>query len=534
MTIGLTDRLLARATILCAIVLVGILPLPLIMGFANGSYLAVLAVSLLLWGALTVLQEPADRITFVRIAVVAVAVRVAAHLAVFAWATSGGGPYLGPDSTMYFRESQVLADRAFEIDGTPALYFRSWDSAHFYLFAAARRWLNADLYGLQTMNACLSALAGPLFFSMWRTLGLRHAVLLGLGVAVYPSLVALSINDMLKDPSILGAATIGVWSLVRLTQPRTPAVTAALIVVGTAALAYTRMSRFYVVAFLEVAVLAAIAIRWLLGSSANSPRRSPVTAILTVLLLVEVVPMLAGWPSNPRLLAGAVSHTLDTPLMRNYASGLVDYVRTARAESEPTEQAAARPGVVMDDGRATRIVKGQVISEPMPALPVQAPAATPGAVDVKPSLAARVVSLAVNGVRKLLGPFPWVGPPAWTPRVLLLNDYLLFPGMLVWYAVFPVAVIGLGVVGLRALRGMTLPAPIIALGIFASLLMLQYLALNLSYRQREFMVPFLAGAALVALQYGPFPRIWRYAYGVYWLLLVVMAVAHLSIRSAMS
>jgi hypothetical protein len=533
---GAADRVLHRGALIAASVAIAVLPWPWVTGLANPSYLAVLLATVPLWVLLAALHEPSERAVFLRIGVIGLAARLATHLAVFAWSTAGGGPYLGPDSSTYLHESGLLALRGFAIDGPPALFFGSYDCAHYYLFAAATRYLGADLYGLQTLNLALTAFAGPLFYSMWRRLGIRHAVLLGAGVALYPSLIALSINDLLKDPSIFAATTLGLWCLVRLGGADARARIVVLVALGSLALIYVRMSRFYVVAFLEIAVAAAILGRWVRERPGALAWRASSTAapLAITLLLVELVPLAAGWPLTPRLVAGAVRHSVETPGMHQYGAGLVERAamaspaaaKTLASTDESRSAIAARPApdAPVRGGTGERREREVSVATAPEGPPVAPPAA---------SVSGRVVRASANAVRKLLGPFPWVPPPTWTARTLLLGDYLLFPGMLVWYALFPIGIVGLAVVALRVVRREAIPLALTALGGFAILLLVQYMALNLSYRQREFMVPFLAAAALLMFQYFRPTRVMKLAYGAYWILIVLLATAHLAVRAAM-
>ena len=75
--------------------------------------------------------------------------------------------------------------------------------SHYYLFAAAVRFLGADLFGLQVMNCGLIALAAPLVFGIARSILPSAALVVGLGVALHPSLIAIAAVDLLKDPSII-------------------------------------------------------------------------------------------------------------------------------------------------------------------------------------------------------------------------------------------------------------------------------------------------------------------------------------------
>jgi hypothetical protein len=525
------SSLLTRSAVLAGTALLVALPWPWALGLANASYLMVLGATIPFWLLLAALHEPEERPVFARIAVIAVATRVVAHLAVYGWAVSGGGPYLGPDSTMYYEGSRDLATRGFVVDGPAALAFGSYNSAHYYLFAAVRWLFGADLYGLQTLNSAVTAFAGPLFYSGWRSLGLRYAVAFGVGVAVSPSLVALSVNDLLKDPAIFGVTTIGIWSLLRLRRSASPWEAGALATLATVSLAYVRTSRFYVVAFLEVALLALLVAWWFSVRRPAHAGRSlrPAAAITATLLLVELLPALLGWPLTPQLLVAEMRHSVATPLMHTYAAGLVDARRTAVPVGEETDGAVPAR-------RVPRANPGQPKREFTPAeddLATRAPSASAPARRAD-SLGTGALRTAANTIRKLLGPFPWIAPPTWTPRTVLLGDYLLFPGVIVWYALFPVSLVGFGLIAWRSVHKRMAPVAVVALAVFGLLLVAQYLALNLSYRQREFFVPFLAGIALIALQSGAVSRGWKVAYGTYWALLAVMAMAHLAVRAALA
>ena len=64
----------------------------------------------------------------------------------------------------------------------------------------------------------------------------------------------------------------------------------------------------------------------------------------------------------------------------------------------------------------------------------------------------RMARLAANLIRKLLGPFPWVMPPSWDARTVLVGDYLMFPGMILWYLVLPLAVVWVGAAAVQRPR----------------------------------------------------------------------------------
>ena len=143
----------------------------------------------------------------------------------------------------------------------------------------------------------------------------------------------------------------------------------------------------------------------------------------------------------------------------------------------------------------------------------------------------RMARLAANLIRKLLGPFPWVMPPSWDARTVLVGDYLMFPGMILWYLVLPLAVVGLVLVPWQALRRQEFAYPLLALTGFVGILFAQYLTLNLSYRQREFMFPFLALGATFAFSQRTDSKWPGRFYGVYLLGLLAFAALHLMIRA---
>jgi hypothetical protein len=382
----------------------------------------------------------------------------------------------------------------------------------------------------------LTALTGPLVFGALRVLLPRYALPIGIMVALSPSLISFGITDLLKDPSVIASTMLALWAMAHLTHVRRPAFIGLLVVIAVFALSYTRMSRFYVVPFLAVAFMgSALVLRWLNGRSEIAVLRPPrvVAALAVIFLMAEVVPVRLGWPVSGVMVAGQVLQTIDTPAMRVYAKGMLD-----RMSPGPTEAAAAptiAPRSVNDimqafhSGRRTPSALAEVeraerarIKKPAP-LPVDRGAET---------LPRRVLRMSVNGFRKLFGPFPWVPPPSWDPELILTGDYLLFPGMLVWYAVLPLGLAGLAGLAWRTLVRRTPESlPLLIAGTTLVLFFSQYLVLNLSWRQREFLFPFLAVLACVAVErWWGVPR-FRRAYGAYWVLLALVATGHLLVRA---
>jgi len=205
------------------------------------------------------LEAPADRAWSGALFVCALGVRLVAVTLLYYLAARQGGPFLGPDSTRYLRDSADLAARAFHLDDIPQAHFGSYDVAQYYLFAAAIRYVGANLFSLQVLNCSLSALAVPFLFGAARV-ALPSARLPVAAIAAFgPSLVALCSVDLLKDSSVL-CATLGLaWSILGLTGERRLWRMTAYAAVGLTVGLYLRTARFYSFAYLELAFIVALA-----------------------------------------------------------------------------------------------------------------------------------------------------------------------------------------------------------------------------------------------------------------------------------
>lgn len=509
------------------------------MHWSSGAHVWILLGGVAVGLALQRAQPAEWRATFGTILGLGLATRVVLHVALYAWATAAGGPFLSSDATLYFSESLQLAEDDFAIGAPPWVFFRTYDCAHYFLFAGARWLVDADLFALQTLNIVIASMVGPLVYAIARRLDVPYAATIGTVVALYPSLVALSINDLMKDAGVIGLSMLGIWAIVEAWMGQ-PSVRrrAALVAIAVVALSYVRMSRFYVPAFLAVGLLAAVGAALLLRRTGRTTPGLPVIASLVLTLaLVELVPMSFGWPWSPVMVSRALNHTLETPAMRLYATGLVDRLQ-AGGEVGPRHRGdvgVSGPTSVRASDVLDKVVKAGASQVPRPTRnlapdPVPPPAAAPAQPETPRAIAMRI---AANGVRKLFGPFPWILPPAWDARTILVGDYLLFPGMVIWYLLLPVALIGLVVVPWRAMMASQCSWPLVGLAVFVSLLFAQYMVLNLSYRQREFMFPFLALAAACAVHLVGRSAWSRIGYATYVVGLVAMAVVHLSLRSAL-
>jgi hypothetical protein len=515
------------------------LPLPWLTDLANTSYLFTLAIVTAVAILCSLAHSGADRTLFLLIFGLGMVVRYYAHFVVYSWAVAGGGPFLNPDSSTYLHRSLFLAADNLRHELSPALFFGTYDCAHYYLFAALIRYVGADLYGLQTFNSGMTALTGALVFGGLRVMLPRYALPIGVMVALSPSLISFGITDLLKDPSVIVATTLALWAIAHLTQVKRPAAIAVFVVVAALALSYTRMSRFYVVPFIAVAfIVSALVLRWLNGRTAMSVFRPPrvVAAIAVIFVIAEMVPMRLGWPVSGAMVAGQVLQTIDTPAMRVYAKGMLDRMSPGPAEAVAAPSSIPPRSVndimqAFHSGKRAPSALAQAekaeqarIKKPSP------PAAEPAA----RTLPSKVLRMSVNGFRKLFGPFPWVLPPSWDPELILTGDYLLFPGMLMWYAVLPLGLAGLiGVAWRTVVQRTPESLPILIASATLVLFFSQYLVLNLSWRQREFLFPFLAVLACVAIERWWGISQFRRAYGAYWVLLVAVATVHLIARAVL-
>lgn len=531
-----------RTLTICSVAIVGLLAIvPLTLGWSSGANLWILAGGLCAATLLTRAQPLEWRESFQALFLLGLTTRAVLHVLIFAWARAADGPFLSPDAVLYFRESLLLAEQQLRLPSPPYVFFGTFDCAHYYLFGAARWLLSADLFDFQALNIVVSSFVGPLTYAIARRLSVPYAWAVGLVVTFYPSLMALSVNDLMKDASVIGFFMAGTWAMVELwldATSRTRRI--VLVALAVVSLAYVRMSRFYVPAFFELAMLVALAVtlaKRLLGASPSLVSRSAVVALLVAMALIEALPMWLGWGSSPVMVWRVLNHSLETPEMRLSGIGMVDRLQAGRAIGPRHSSDLSASGnlsmrasdIVAEvkkearNRRSSAIVVAEKVDEP----------AVVGPPPPDPNLRQRVTRMAANGVRKLLGPFPWVMPPSWDARTILVGDYLMFPGMIIWYLVLPVAVVSLFLVPWQALRHAQFAYPLLALTVFVGILFVQYLVLNLSYRQREFMFPFLALGSAFAISQWPTSKWAVRGYAVYVGGIVALALAHTALRAGL-
>jgi hypothetical protein len=395
----------------------------------------------------------------------------------------GTNPFLGPDSSTYWEGAIDLVTQHFRLGVEPPTYYGTYDVGQYYLFASVVSLFGAHVVCLQMLNAGLSALTAPVAFGIARLTVPRGARAIGVVVALSPSLTALSAMDLLKDPSVIFATSVALLATLRLLRERAALRLIGPAVAGLGAFLYLHMTRFYAFAYVECATIGAMGLALLLCGRAGARRRAAVAALLCVFALAELIPVPAGWPPTPILFASQVGYVLNTPAMRFYSPGLVHrfrYAHQPEVERGPQDLATAT----------------------------------------------------VNLIRRVLGPFPWIPPSRWNLRTLQAGDYFLYPGMLLWYAMLPFVAIGFALAGRATFRRSAhMPMSLAVLWLFTAGYSLQYLLINVSYRQREAIVPVLLVFAWWGIVYWwKRPRLTRW-YGAYWAALVVLAVAHLGLRA---
>ena len=220
---------------------------PLVMGIANVSYVSILVIfGLLALGLASAEMSTQGRSVVLGLFWLGTATRLVILVVLHVLAGSDGGPFLGPDSTAFLHGSQQLAADGFRTSVHPIQTFGDFAVAHYYVFAGAIRYLEADLFSLQLLNCCFTALVGPLMFSVTRLTVPAAAFPLGIIVTLFPSLITLSALDLLKDPSVLFFTTLAVWAGVRLLHAQSTGARAAWALVGCVSLLYLQIGRAHV------------------------------------------------------------------------------------------------------------------------------------------------------------------------------------------------------------------------------------------------------------------------------------------------
>jgi hypothetical protein len=435
-------------------------------------------------GAAIARAEPArTRSISLNLFAIALTVRVLWLMAATAVARHAGGPFLGPDSASYWEGALDLASQHLRLGVPPTAYYGSYNVGQYYLFAAVVALFGPYLVCLQMLNAGLTALAAPVAYAVARLTVPRGARAIGLFIALSPSLTALAAVDLLKDPSIIFATLLALFAILRLMRERSARRLVVPALVALAAFLYLRTARFYALAYIEAATCVAVALCVLLSGRIGARRRAGLAVLALVFVAAELIPIPAGWPTTPVVFASQVGYVMDSPGMRFYSAGFL---------------------------RRFRHWKYTELDEV-----VEGPAGA-----------------AADIARRLLGPFPWILPQRWNLRTLQAGDYFLYPGMLLWYAILPFVAIGFAIGGRATFqRTGRRSIGLSVLWLFTAAYVLQYFVINLSYRQRESIVPLLLVFGWWGIVYAwQRPGLTRW-YGAYWAFLTCLAIAHLSLRA---
>jgi hypothetical protein len=483
-----------------------------------------------------------DRTIIVGLFGLALSARLVALIVLHWLAVPSGGPFLGPDSTAYLERSQLLAANAFAVPEHPIAVFRDLGVAHYYVFAAAVRWLGVDLFGLQLLNCTLIAAVAPLTYSWCRRVAPASALWVGLVVALHPSLITLGALDLLKDPSVLFFSSLAIWALVRLVGADSARSTALFALVASVALIYLRLDRFYIAAYVEGASVVALLY---VAMRARSLRWLPVVALMATLLVAEIVPVRLGWPASHTIMLQSIGWARTVPKIRDYSPGLFDNIDADDAPPLTDDIGSLGPldGVFNRRSQARFVVASLPLGgQERPILPSDPRAAQPVAatrflqtIGSLPRPLRIPFTASVNTFRRMYGPFVWIMPDRWNVRTILTNDYPMYPGMLLWYAFLPMIVIGLVRTGWQLVTGTIATGArgefgLAIVWLYTCLFVGQYLITSLAYRHRETMIPFLFTFGLLGMP-REWSRGWKVGYATYWAGLAATAAIHLSLRT---
>ena len=380
------------------------------------------------------------------------------------------GGLLSPDGIGYMHGSTALVESGFNV-GPPFAFFGTYDIGQYYVFAAVMRLLGSDFMVLAMFNAAVGALAAPVAFAWARLTVPRHAVLIGVVGAVSPSLALLSTTNLLKDPLVILGSLIVALSVAQAVRLEKIGITMWFwIGICAITLAFLHTTRFYVAAYLELALIVVIGVQ--LIRTGGRPQRLPsLMGLVGAILVAEILAGSLGWPSSPAMISSQVQYVAETRAMQ--------------------------PALEQDD-----------LGNRVPGL-----------------------ATAVDVARRILGPFVWIPPAGLGLRYLILADFDLYADTFLWYAILPFLAVGI-VIALMALwRHRDAPLGLGYLAIFLCVYLAQYLAINLSYRQRE-------DVFLLALGFVPGGAQWVFSrrpgkalYVGYWVLLLIVATGHTILRS---
>jgi len=381
------------------------------------------------------------------------------------------GGLLSPDGAGYLSGSRALVRSGFDV-GSPFAFFGTYDIGQYYVFAALLKGIGSDFTALAVFNAAIGALAAPFAFAWARLTIPKHAVLVGTIAALSPSLALLATTNLLKDPMVMLGTLVVALSVARALRGATRGRQIWLwLALGALSLAFLHTTRFYVAAYLELGLILAVAVRLLLAGD-RAQRRRRLLGLIGAILVAELLAGALGWPSSPGMVFTQVHYVGETQAMQ--------------------------PALEQDTGgnRGTGLATVVVVA------------------------------------RRLFGPYVWIAPASLDLKYLVLADFDLYTDTFIWYVIVPFLAVGV-VIALRSLmkKDRDDATALGYLAIFVSVYLAQYLAINLSYRQRE-------DVLLLALAFVPAGARWVLArrpaqalYAGYWFVLAAVAAGHLILRA---
>lgn len=455
-----------------------------------------------------------DRRRVAQLALIGAGFRALALLLGGVLQAAGDTLVLGPDGATFLGAAVTMLESRAVLPESSFAMLGSFDVGHVYVFAALIGLFGRSVLMLQMFNCAVTALIAPLTFAWVRRVAPTVALPAALLVAVYPSIVYLAAIDIWKDPLVITATTAGIWAIARIVHDRLRGVSLGMAVAtGTVCLAFVHTCRFYPVWYLEVGMAMTGALALL--HRARIDVRATV-AVVAIVALVELVPAAAGWPTSPRAFAAGIVQATSASSMRHYTAGLLD--RLAGGAAPPAERGSAYRVKALEGFGLGAFGRRNALQ-----VDIETASSTPGRFGL--------LGWGVQMVRRIWGPFLWVPPDTLSARAVLGGDYLLYPGMVFWYALLPFMGAGLVLVGLDLLRGRA-PFALGMVWVYAVAYSGQFLVINLPYRQREAMFPLLVVFGLLAVT-----ALWRHgwirrAYVMYWVGLAVVAVAHTLVRAS--
>jgi hypothetical protein len=225
-------------------------------------------------------------------------------------------------------------------------------------------------------------------------------------------------------------------------------------------LAYVRCTRAYWAFYLELAIAGTATL--MLWWRVNWPQyRLAALAGALMVLVAEVGPGLLGWPASPKLFVNQFRYVAVTEAMRARPTGSMDALIARAPEAEVGKRNAGVAIKTTED------------------------------LTVGPGVMRHAVAYALAGFRKIWGPYIWVMPPSLRPGDVLRGDYLLFPGTLVWYVLLPSILLGITATLTDAIRSRPASWGLTAIAAYLAIALAHYLALHLSFRQRDGLFPLM-------------------------------------------